>query len=105
MIAQLLTACYLLGLAAALLKACRYAVDYLRREQWFYLVGVPANLALAAALALLIVSTGADPVIPAPALRILLRVSFMAWAILGLLFEVLYLRSFLRVKNETDLSE
>lgn len=105
MIAQLLTACYLLGFAAASFKAARYMVDYWRREQWFYLVGIPANVSLAIALASLIVLSGQDPILPRYILSIVLRGAFMAWAILALAFEVFYLRSFLRVKDETDLPE
>jgi hypothetical protein len=100
MIAQLLTICYLAGLTAAMLKATRYWLDYQRRGQHFYLVGVPANLALALTLALLVISTGDDPAIPLPTLRTLIRASLMVWAGLGLLFEVLYIASFLELKKD-----
>lgn len=91
---QIATVCYFLALVAAILKAWRYWLDWRRREQWFYLVGIPANLLLATALVLLIIGSGADPVWIGDGFRITLRLSIMLWAILSLLFEVLYVRTF-----------
>lgn len=100
MIQQILTIGCLAGLTAAMLKALRYWLDYRRRGKWFYLVGVPANLALAFTLALLVISTGDDPAIPLPTLRTMIRASLMTWAGLGLLFEILYIASFMELKKD-----
>lgn len=99
---QILLVCYFLGMVTALLKAMRYALDAKRRRQGFYLVGVPANIALFAALAVLAASTGDTPVIAGDHLRFAVRLSFAAWSVLAIIFEVLYLKTFVNVKSKEE---
>lgn len=92
-----LTIAYFAALVAACLKAVRYYIDYQRREQWFYPVGIPANLSLGIALALIAISTGENPLIEGFWLRVTIRSAFMVWAIASLSFELLYARTYLIV--------
>lgn len=95
---QLLAICYFMAFVAALLKSGRYWMDYRRTGQSFYLVGVPANLTLAVALALIVVASGDSPLWSGPALVISIRTAIIGWAILSLLFEILYSRTYLIVQ-------
>lgn len=94
---QVLAFCYFLAFLAALLKAARYYVDYRRSGRGYYLIGVPANLALALALALIVVANGQSPLWQGEAVIVAIRLSFIAWAVLSMLFEVLYVRTYLVV--------
>ncbi len=94
---QLLAMSYFMAFVAALLKACRYWMDYKRTGQRFYLVGVPANLFLALALALIVVASGSNPPWPASVMAVSIRIAIIAWAVLSLSFEVLYGRTYLIV--------
>lgn len=96
--AQTLLVCYFLGIVAAILKTARYALDAKRTRQRFYLIGVPANLALASALAVLAASAG--DTLNGEWLRMAIRLSFIMWAVLVLLFEAIYLRTILTVRRE-----
>lgn len=102
---QALLVCYFLGLVAALLKTVRYALDAKRYQQRFYLIGIPANLAPAAALLVLAASTGNT--FHGDWLRSAIRLSFIVWAVLALLFEAIYLKTILSVRGSgmTDQSE
>jgi hypothetical protein len=102
---QILATCYFMAFIAALLKAARYFIDYRRQGQWFHLVGVPANLFLALALALITILAGADPMWHSEVMRIAIRFSIIAWAILSLSFEVLYARTYLIVKPKPEEEE
>lgn len=95
---QLLAMSYFMAFVAALLKACRYWMDYKRTGQRFYLVGVPANLILATALALIVVASGNDPLWSGPALIISIRTAIIVWALLSFLFKILYGRTYLVVQ-------
>lgn len=95
---QMLAICYFMAFVAALLKSGRYWMDYKRTGQSFYLVGVPANLCLAVALALIVVGSGPDPLWQGLALLVMIRTAIILWAILSLLFEILYSRTYLVVK-------
>ena len=96
---QALLYCYYLGMFAAILKAGRYAVDAHRNKQRFFLVGVPANLALAAALLILAARAGGWP---GEWLRLGIRLSFVLWADMALLFEILYIASFTKVIRDHE---
>lgn len=89
---------YYAALAAALLKAVRYFTDYQRKAQWFYLVGIPSNLALGIALGLIAISAGEEPLIDGPWMRMAIRLAFMAWALFSLAFELLYAKTFVIVE-------
>jgi hypothetical protein len=102
LIHQILAACYFLAFIAALLKAARYFIDYRRQRQWFHLVGIPANLFLALALALITILAGADPMWHNETMRIAIRFSIIAWAVLSLVFEVLYARTYLIVTPKPE---
>lgn len=94
---QVLAVCYFMAFIAALLKCGRYFMDYKRTRQYFYLVGVPANFFLALALALIVVASGANPPWPASVMAVSIRIAIIAWAMLSLLFEILYGRTYLIV--------
>ena len=94
---QVLAISYFMAFVAALLKAGRYLMDYKRTGQRFYLVGVPANLFLALALALLVVASGDNPPWPVDVMVVSIRIAIIAWAVMSLLFEVLYGRTYLIV--------
>ena len=101
---QVLAICYFMAFVAALLKCGRYFMDYKRTRQSFYLVGVPANLFLALALALIVVASGDNPPWPAAEMAIFIRMSIIVWAVMSLLFEILYGRTYLIV-TPTPLNE
>lgn len=101
---QMLAICYFMAFVAALLKCARYFMDYKRTRQRFYLVGVPANLFLALALALIVIANGNDPLWQGSALVISIRLSFIFLALLSLLFKILYGRTYLIVTS-TPLDE
>lgn len=94
---QMLAICYFMAFVAALLKSGRYWMDYKRTGQSFYLVGVPANLCLAVALALIVVAGGDDPLWSGPMLVVSIRISIALWAVLSLLFDIMYGRTYLIV--------
>lgn len=98
---QILAASYFMAFIAALIKTARYFADYRRHRQSFYLVGVPANLALALALALIVIRSGDDPVWRGAASIAAIRGSIVVWAVLSLVFEVLYGRTYLVVTPKT----
>jgi hypothetical protein len=101
---EALLICYFLGLVAALLKTVRYALDVKRTHQAFYWIGVPANLALASALLSLAASAG--DTFNSDFLRFSIRLSFITWAVLAVIFEMLYLRTFVNVtKVDEDENE
>lgn len=95
---QLLALSYFMAFVAAILKCVRYWMDYKRTGHRFYLVGVPANMCLAIALALIVVASGNDPLWSGPALVIAIRTAIIVWALLSFLFEILYGRTYLVVK-------
>ena len=95
MLYYLLAGCYFLAFVAAMLKTIRYIADYRRFRASFYLVGIPANIALGIALALLIVGSGPDPLWRNVTTVIVVRLAIAFWAIFSLLFEVLYGRTYL----------
>lgn len=99
MIYYLLIGSFFLASAAAAIKAIRYTVDYCRFRQSFYLVGVPANLALAAALALIIVESGDTPLWDAAGMITLVQLLIAVWAVLSFIFEILYARTYLVVNG------
>ncbi len=94
---QLLAMSYFMAFVAATLKCIRYWMDYKRTGHRFYLVGVPATLCLAIALALIVVASGPDPLWSGPALVIAIRTSIVFWALLSFLLEILYGRTYLVV--------
>ena len=94
---QVLAISYFMAFVAALLKSGRYLMDYKRTGQRFYLVGVPANLFLALALALIVVASGNNPPWSVEVLAVIIRTAIIAWAVMSLLFEVLYGRTYLVV--------
>jgi hypothetical protein len=102
---QVLATAYFMAFIAALLKAARYFMEYRRHRQRFYLVGVPANLALAIALALIVIGAGDDPIWQGVEIVIAIRVSIIAWAVLSLAFEVLYGRTYLIVTPKPPAEE
>lgn len=97
---QALTACYFLAIIASILKSFRYAADYRRKGEWFYLLGVPANVSLVLALGFILVAAGNDPKISGEWIKLGIRLSFMSWAIFGLLFEALYMATFVVIDTE-----
>lgn len=94
---QVLAISYFMAFVAALLKSGRYLMDYKRTGQRFYLVGVPANLFLALALALIVVASGNNPPWPESVMAVSIRIAIIAWAVLSLLFEMMYGRTYLVV--------
>ena len=94
---HVLAICYFMPFVAALLKCGRYFMDYKRTRQGFYLVGVPANLFLALALALIVVASGDNPPWPVSVMAVSIRMAIIAWAVLSLSFEILYGRTYLIV--------
>lgn len=102
---QILAICYFLAFVAAILKSGRYWMDYKRTGHRFYLVGVPANLVLATALALIVVASGNDPLWSGPALIISIRTAIIVWALLSFLFEILYGRTYLIVQPSAPQEE
>lgn len=100
MLYYLLAGCYFLAFVAAMLKVLRYIADYRRFGASFYLVGIPANVALAVALALLIVGSGPDPLWRTATTVILVRLAIALWAVFSLLFELLYGRTYLVIEPD-----
>lgn len=96
---HMLAICYFMAFIAALLKCGRYWMDYKRTGHRFYLVGVPANLCLAVALALIVVASGPDPLWSGPALVVAIRTAIICWELLSFLFEILYARTYLIVTH------
>lgn len=89
---------YLLGILVALMKSVRYWMEYERNKQRFYLIGVPTNLALFAVVLLLAGATwGAWS---GMWMRYLIVFTLLTWAILALIFEILYVRTFVRVSQD-----
>ncbi len=101
---QALLVCYFLALVASSLKTVRFVLDAKRTGQGFYWIGVPANLALVTITILLSGSAGDNPAFRGDWLRIAIRLAFIAWACLALLLEVLYLRTFVRVKRHEPIN-
>lgn len=99
---QVLAISYFMAFVAALLKCGRYWMDYKRTGQRFYLVGIPANLFLALALALIVVASGANPPWSVDVMAIFIRMAIIFWAVLSLLFEVFYGRTYLIVTPTPD---
>lgn len=95
MLYYLLSICFFLAFIAAALKILRYMADYRRFRKFFYLVGIPANVALATALGLIIVGSGPDPIWRNATTVVLVRLSIALWAVFSLLFEILYSRTYL----------
>lgn len=95
MLYYLLAGSFFLAFVAAVLKVARYVVDYRRFGESFYLMGIPANIALAGGLALLIVGSGPDPLWRTSTTVILVRLSIALWGIFSLLFELFYGRTYL----------
>lgn len=95
MLYYLLAGSFFLAFVAAVLKTARYVVDYRRLGESFYLMGIPANIALAGALALLIVGSGPDPIWRNATTVVLVRLLIALWAVFSLLFELLYGRTYL----------
>ena len=93
MLYYLLAGCYFLAFIAAMLKVIRYLFDYRR-------VGIPANVALAVALALLIVGSGPDPLWRTATTVVLVRLAIALWAVFSLLFELLYGRTYLVIESD-----
>lgn len=96
----ILAVCYFLGIVTAIFKAVRYTVDWKRRDQWFYLIGLPANIALAIAMAILVITAGPDPIFRGPSMVIALRTAIMTWAIWSVIFEILYARKWLILRRK-----
>ena len=97
MLFHVLAISYFMAFGAALLKSIRYMMDYKRTGQRFYLVGVPANLFLALALALIVVASGNNPPWSVDVIAIFIRMAIIAWAVFSLSFDVLYGRTYLIV--------
>ncbi len=102
MLYYLLSTCFFLAFIAAVLKTVRYMADYRRFGKVFYLVGIPANIALAVALGLLIVGSGPDPLWRNATTVVLVRLSIALWAVFSLLFEILYSRTYLIIVADGD---
>jgi len=100
MLYYLIAGCYFLAFVAAALKTVRYLADYRRFGNIFYLVGIPANVALAVALALLIVGSGPDPIWRTATTAFVVRLSIALWAVFSLLFEILYSRTYLVIRPD-----
>ena len=105
MLNDILGISFFLAAMAAVLKAIRHVVEYRRHHMRFYLLGVPANLAFAIALALIIVGSGPDPVWRTTATVMLFRWLIIVWAVLGLLFEFLYSRTYIVVKPNSEIKD
>lgn len=103
MLNDILGISFFIAAFAAVLKAIRHVVEYKRHHQRFYLIGVPANLAFAIALALIIVGSGPDPVWRNDVTVTLFRWLIIVWAVLGLLFEFLYSRTYIIVKPNDEI--
>ncbi len=99
-IEYVLRACYFLAMATCALKAGRYLADSRRKEQWFYLLGTPANIALFVAIAMILVDMGDEPKIRGEWARVVVRTSFMSWAVLSILFELLYIATFVIIRKK-----
>jgi len=97
-----LSICFFLAFIAAVLKTVRYMADYRRFGKFFYLVGIPANVALAVALGLLIVGSGPDPLWRNAAIVVTVRLAIATWAVFSLLFEILYSRTYLIIVSDGD---
>lgn len=87
---------YFLLMLQGLALAARKATDwkwgpYTLQHRLIYLPGVIAGLALAVCGHLLWVSTGADPDYSPATIRAYLRMAFLLFTLMGLLFDVAYL--------------
>ena len=105
MLYYLLSICFFLAFIAAVLKTIRYLADYRRFGRFFYLVGIPANGALALALALIIVGSGPDPIWRNAVTIIAVRLAIATWAVFSLLFEILYSRTYLIIVVDGDYTD
>ena len=103
MLYYLLSTCFFLGFIAAVLKTIRYMADYRRFGKFFYLVGIPANIALA--LGLLIVGSGPAPLWRNAVTIIAVRLAIATWAVFSLLFEILYSRTYLIIVSDGDYTD
>lgn len=98
--ADILYVTFFLAAVAAIFKVARYGVDARLKRQWFYWIGIPANIALLAALLLIANSTGDEPLIRENWLRLLIGSAFVVWAVLSLLFEVLYAHTYIKIRRK-----
>lgn len=105
MLYYLLSICFFLAFIAAVLKTVRYMADYRRFGKLFYLVGIPADGALAVALALIIVGAGPDPLWRNAVTVIAVRLAIATWAVFSLLFEILYSRTYLIILSDGDCTD
>jgi len=99
LLSHVLTACYFFAMVTTLLKAARYYVDYRRKRQWFYFLGVPGNIAFFIALTLILVNSGENPLLSGDWIITGIRGSYMGWAIFGILFEILYIATFVVINK------
>lgn len=105
MLNDILGISFFLAAVTAMWKAMRYVLDSRRHKQWFYLIGMLGNVSFALALALIIVGSGPDPVWRNETTVILFRLLVFVWAVLGIIFEVMYGRTYIVVRPNGDSGE
>jgi len=98
MLDDILGISFFLAAVTAVWKAVRYVLDSRRHRKWFYLIGMLANVSFAIALGLIIVGSGPDPVWRNDTTVTLFRLLVFAWAVLGILFEFMYGRTYIVVR-------
>lgn len=94
---QVLAASYFVAMVTAGAKAARYYAEYRLTRSRIRLIGVAANLVLAAAMGLIVVANGPNPIWDIVQLRLAIRFAIIAWAVLGALFEILYAPTYVRL--------
>lgn len=104
-LSNILSICYFLGMATAILKALRYWVDRVTLKRRRYLWGVLANVALALAWLFILLRTGHDPRWDSPSVLNGLRLFVMLWAILGQAFELAMLPTWLKIKPREQVEQ
>ena len=98
-ISQVLSISYFLGMTAAWIKVVRYIFDYRRMHHWRYIVGVLASVSLAAVFLFIIIASHADPLIPRVVATVSIRIAVIAYAVLGLVFELSYGKMWITIKG------
>lgn len=94
-----LTAAYFMGAIGAPFGILRAYVDYKRTGQRVRLMGILTHGSIFFVCALIAVSAGSNPVFSPEFTRTGIRVAFMTWAVLEMVFGVLYAWIFLYVEK------
>lgn len=104
---KLLTASYFLGVAASILGACSWWLEYKKskRKKPFFLFGMFASGFLAVAFFVILISVGVHPIVSAYTLKITIRVSVISYAVLKLIFEIMRVSKFVSVDGKAASEE